>query len=282
MKKCALYLCVTVCFLKAADLPKEEQRLHSVTEAHIGSIISRLNDPAIDATTLRKFWSMSDLTPSLRTPVGDAVRRKIAEPNADPAILQLARDIGKFYEDYPGLREEVATIIRSRLRAPQINLAILQVALSTAAFDPELYKQAATIVKNNIKGFDTQLGVLQLALDISIFDPELRQHIMIIIDGKIAGTTTDPFVLVLAWDTRNHALRQKVVPIVSNILSKNTLDIHPAILQLAWCMRLEHPELVAQTKSIVMHKLAESVVDANDRPSYDPTILQLAHQMSIS
>lgn len=239
MKKCALYLFVTICFLRAAHLPEEKQHPHLVTEAPISSVISRLNDPAIDAATLRRFWSMSDLTPCLRAPVGEAVRRKIAEPNVDPAILQLARDMGKFYADYPGLREEVATILRSRLKEPHINLAILQVALSTQGFDPELYNQAANIVRRNITGPNTHLGILKLALDISTFDPVLRKDVVAIIGSKLAEANTDPDALELAWYSRDSKLCEKVETIVRSLFMGGKQATDPVILHLGRQMGIQ-------------------------------------------
>lgn len=241
MKKYALHLFLATCFLRAAEPEEQSTEEH---HPHPTPLISQLNNPNIDATTLKILWGMGDRNPSLRDPVVTIIKRRIVEPNADPAILQLARDIGKYYGDYPGLREQVAAIVRNRLAEPRINLAILQVALSTVGFDPELYVQAVNIIKYNITGPSTHLGVLKLALDISLFDPALRKDVVTIIDDKIAEAGADPCVLELAWYSR-------------------------------------HPKLVEQTKSIVMRKLAESGVDANGSPTHHPIILHLAHIMGI-
>lgn len=247
MKKYVLHLFVGMCFLKAAMPPEGEAHTHSVADTNSRMDISQLNDPAIDAATLRKFWCMSDHDPSLRVLVGNAVRRKITEPNAAPAILQLARDMGKFYEEYPGLREQVAAILRSRLMEPCIDLVILQVALSTGGFDPELYKQAASIIRRNIRRSDTPLSILKLAFATRTYNEQgsedevsikIHEEILAIIDSKITGATTNPCVLELAWYTRDRALREKIETIVHSLFAGGAPVTDTVILHLARQMNI--------------------------------------------
>jgi hypothetical protein len=233
-----------------------------------------------------------------RTPFENALRRKIAEPNTDPKILQFARDIGKYYGDYPGLREQVAAILRSKLREPGISLDFFQVALSTREFDPALYFEAANFIRSNMRGFDTSLDILQLALEVITYDTQvhengvvtskedeitirLRAEIITIIDSKFTGATTSPRVLALAWDTRNRKLREKVETIVSSLFAGNAQVTDPMLLRLTWCMRISHPALGAKAKSIVECKLAESAGDHNSNHARDQAIFQLAHLMNI-
>ena len=300
MKKYVMYLFITTCFLRAAQ---SEELLTEPHPTPLARAISQLNDPNIDPITLRELWSMCDFYLSLRAPVATVVERRISEPNADPTILQLAkdigeyyvkypglreierrivepnvnpailqsaRDIGKYYANYPGLREQVATIVRRKLTEPRIDPAILQLGLSMAEIYPDLGQQTKDIILGQFVGENTPPAILQLLLQIS---PELREQVMTIIDGKITGTDTDPFMLTLALDTRNRGLCEKVATIVRDIFAENKPVIHPIILWLGWHMRIGHPELAEQAKSIVTSKLIEPV-----RNSF---ILDLAQSMGI-